>query len=257
MLLLDHPLLLFVFTLLLLWLSAWVGMLLRSHGQELPQSLRADYSTIVGATLTLLGLLIGFTFAMATTRYDLRKSLEEEEANAIGTEYARLDFLPAEDAVQLRALLRRYAGLRIRFYETGNLADLQQINADTSRMQTRMWTLVALAAKAQASPLSALASSGMNDVLNSQGYTQAAWWNRIPVAAWSLMFLIAVLSNLLLGYGMHGKVTVLSVILPLAVSISFFLIADIDSPRGGVIRIQPQNLYSLADSLRPDAPAPN
>jgi hypothetical protein len=49
---------------------------------------------------------------------------------------------------------------------------------------------------------------------------------------------------------MHGKVTILSVILPLAVSISFFLIADIDSPRGGVIRIQPQNLYALAESIK-------
>jgi hypothetical protein len=67
---------------------------------------------------------------------------------------------------------------------------------------------------------------------------------------WILMFLIAALSNVLLGYGMHGKGTVLSVILPLAVSISFFLIADIDSPRAGVIRIQPQNLYALADSLK-------
>jgi hypothetical protein len=110
--------------------------------------------------------------------------------------------------------------------------------------------MVAAAAKLQASPLSALASSGMNDVLNSQGYTQAAWWNRIPVAAWSLMFLIAVLSNVLLGYGMHGRAVVLSIILPLAVSISFFLIADIDSPRGGVIRIQPQNLYAFAGTLK-------
>jgi hypothetical protein len=90
----------------------------------------------------------------------------------------------------------------------------------------------------------------MNDVLNSQGYTQAAWWNRIPIAAWSLMFLIAVLANLLLGYGMHGKTLLLSVVLPLAVSISFLLIADIDSPRGGVIRIRPQNLHALAASLK-------
>jgi hypothetical protein len=91
----------------------------------------------------------------------------------------------------------------------------------------------------------------MNDVLNSQGYTEAAWWNRIPIAAWILMLLIAALSNVLLGYGMHGKFTVLSVILPLAVSISFFLIADCRQPPGGLIRILPQNLYALADSLKP------
>ena len=250
MLLLNRPLFLFVVTFLLLWLAAWIGMAIRSRQHELPENVRADYGTIIGATLTLLGLLIGFTFSMATTRYDLRKSLEEEEANAIGTEYVRVDFLPPGSASQLQALLRQYTDLRIRFYTARDQADLSRINADTASMQNQMWAMVAAAAKLQASPLSALASSGMNDVLNSQGYTQAAWWNRIPVAAWSLMFLIAVLSNVLLVYWMHGRAVVLSIILPLAVSISLFLIADIDSPRGGVIRIQPQNLYAFAGTLK-------
>ena len=232
-------------------------MALTFRRHELPESVREDYRTIVGATLTLLGLLIGFTFSMATTRYDLRKHLEEEEANAIGTEYARLDFLPAADAGQLQGLLRQYTDLRIRFYTTRDPTELRRLNADTARMQNQMWPLVAQAAQLQSSPLTALASAGMNDVLNAQGYTQSAWWNRIPVAAWWLMFLIAVLSNLLLGYGMHRRAVVLSIVLPLAVSISFFLIADIDSPRGGVIRIHPQNLYALADSLRTISSTPN
>lgn len=250
MFILNRPLLLFIVTFLLLCFAAWIGMVLRSRRNQFSESMRADYGVIVGATLTLLGLLIGFTFSMATTRYDLRKALEEEEANAIGTEYTRLDFLPAADSARLQALLREYIRLRIRFYTTRDQTDLQKIDADTSKMQSQLWATVAAAAKVQASPLSVLASSGMNDVLNSQGYTQAAWWNRIPIAAWILMSLIAALSNIVLGYGMHGRATVLSVILPLAVSISFFLIADIDSPRAGVIRIQPQNLYALADSLK-------
>ena len=107
-------------------------------------------------------------------------------------------------------------------------------------------------AVAQPSPLIALAVSGMNDVLNSQGYTQAAWWNRIPVAAWGLMGLIAICSNLLVGYGARKpkeEVRML-LILPLIVAVAFFLIADIDSPRGGLIHVVPQNLISLAQSLR-------
>ena len=92
MLLLNHPLVLFVVTFLSLWFAAWIGMLIRSRRHELSEGVRSDYSTVIGATLTLLGLLIGFTFSMATTRYDLRKSLEEEEANAIGTEYVRAGF---------------------------------------------------------------------------------------------------------------------------------------------------------------------
>jgi hypothetical protein len=98
----------------------------------------------------------------------------------------------------------------------------------------------------------ALVVSGMNDVLNSQSYTQAAWWNRIPGAAWLLMVAIAVCSNVLLGYRAHSfrQEAVVLLVMPLVASISFFLIADIDSPRGGLIRVTPQNLAALAESLR-------
>jgi len=249
MFILDRPLLLFVVTFLLLWGAAWIGMAIRSRHRQFPEGMRSDYGVIIGATLTLLGLIIGFTFSMAVTRYDQRKTLEEEEANAIGTEFARVDFLPAESAARLQTLLRQYTDLRAQFYVAHGGAELMRINSDTASLQNQLWTTAAGAAKLQASPLSALAASGMNDVLNAQGYTQAAWWNRIPVAAWSLLFLIAVLSNVLLGYGAHARAMVLSVILPLAVAVSFLLIADIDSPRGGIIRIQPKNLQALAASF--------
>ena len=97
----------------------------------------------------------------------------------------------------------------------------------------------------------ALAVAGMNDVLNSQGYTQAAWWNRIPTAAWSLMIVISICCNLLVGYGArraHAKNAML-LILPLFVSIAFLLIADIDAPRGELIHVPPQNLVNVAQSL--------
>jgi len=98
----------------------------------------------------------------------------------------------------------------------------------------------------------------MNDVLNAQGYTQAAWRNRIPVSAWVLMASIAVCSNILVGFGARhfGYEAAFLLILPLALSISFFLIADIESPRGGLIRVNPENLISLADSLRAQTAKP-
>jgi hypothetical protein len=97
----------------------------------------------------------------------------------------------------------------------------------------------------------ALVASGMNDVLNSQGYVQAAWWNRIPNTAWALMASIAICANLLVGFGARNfkKNIGLFMIFPFVTSISFFLIADIDSPRGGVIRIEPKNLITLKDAL--------
>ena len=91
----------------------------------------------------------------------------------------------------------------------------------------------------------------MNDVINSQGYTQAAWWNRIPNEAWALMGLIAILCNLMLGFMTEDhKSRAFLGILPLVTAIAFFLIADIDSPRSGLIHIVPQNLLALATTMR-------
>jgi len=88
-------------------------------------------------------------------------------------------------------------------------------------------------------------------VLNTQGFTQAAWWNRIPGAAWLLMLLIALLCNVMVGYAARGGTVgmLLLTIMPLLISTAFLLIADIDSPRGGVIRVSPQNLLSLSQQL--------
>jgi|SRR5271165_88137 len=234
-----------------LWLSARIGSFFFKRRQKLEEDMREDYGVILTATLTLLGLIIGFSFSMAIGRYEQRKNYEEEEANAIGTEYVRADLLPAADAARVRALLRNYLDQRILSYEAGDEQKLRQINANTAQLQSELWSAVQAPAAAQPTPVVALAISGMNDVLNSQGYTQAAWWNRIPFAAWGLMAAIAICCNFLVGYGVrHAEAEgMLTLVIPLVVSISFFLIADIDSPRGGVILVQPLNLVSLAQSL--------
>jgi hypothetical protein len=246
----NYPRLFLVVSFAVLWLSELIGTACRTRwslkGEE-----REDFSLITAATLTLLGLIIGFTFSMAISRYDLRKNYEEAEANAIGTEYARADLLPAADAARVRALLRSYLDQRILFYESFGGSQLQQINATTAQLQNDLWSAVRAPAVAQPSPVIALAVAGMNDVLNSQGYTQAAWWNRIPGTAWGLMSAIAICCNALIGYGMRSTKTrpTLLLVLPLVVSISFFLISDIDSPNRGIIHVRPQNLENLAQSL--------
>ena len=246
---LDYPLLIFVSAFFLLWLAAWVGGRISQRRRDLTEDLRTDFGVVLAATLTLLGLIIGFSFSMATGRYDLRKTYEEAEANAIGTEYVRVDLLPTADGAQVRALLKEYTDLRIRFYKTRDTEDLGQIDTQTAQVQAQLWSAASKPASAQPSPVIALAVGGMNDVLNSQGYTQAAWWNRIPVGAWALMFAIAIFCNGLLGYGARQMEPKLFMVLPVVVAVAFFLIADIDSPRGGVIRVHPLNLESLRVGL--------
>jgi len=241
----NFPTLIFVVSFLLLWFAAWAGGQLGQRQYNLKEEMLPDFNIVLGATLTLLGLILGFSYSMATARYDLRKTYEEAEANAIGTEYVRADLLGPVEAQQLRTLLRQYTDLRIRFYVTRDKDELTQINQQTAQIQDRLWTAASQPALAQPTALRALAVAGMNDVLNSQGYTQGAWWNRIPTGAWCLMSGIALFSNVLVGYGARKVRVKLFMMLPLVVAVSFFLIADIDSPRRGVIRVHPRNLESL------------
>jgi hypothetical protein len=247
----GYPELVLALCLVILWVSAQIGIVFRKRRPNLEEGDREDFGVVVSASLTLLGLIIGFTFSMASSRYDQRKNYEEAEANAIGTEYVRVDFLPAVNAARVRTLLRDYLDQRVLFYETRDGRQLHQIEATTAQLETELWSAVQTPAAAQPTPVVALAVAGMNDVLNSRGYTEAAWLNHIPIAAWDLMIAIAICCNLLIGYGMRRsqRKSILLLVLPLIVSISFSLIADIDSPRGGVIRVHPQNLTSLSQSL--------
>src|SRR5580700_426459 len=181
---LDHPAQVFALAFVLLWVATQIGVFLRRRTRNPAQHVRDDFSTVQAATLTLTGLIIGLTFSMAVNRYELRKSYEEAEANAIGTEYLRTDLLPAGDAAKLRPLLQDYLAQRISFYIAVNGSELREANARTALLNNELWAAIRGAAAAQPTPTIALVVAGMNDVLNSQGYTQAAWWNRIPTGAW-------------------------------------------------------------------------
>jgi hypothetical protein len=228
--------------------AVYTGDWLRHRKRETEDTAEKDMSTILPAALTLLALIIGFSFSMASGRYDQRKALEEEEANAIGTEYVRADLAPGQTA-QIQMLLKEYLKDRILFYEVKSGARLDQVDADTAALQAQLWAAVTPPALATPTPVMAVLVTGMNDVLNSQGYTQAMWWNRLPSNAWSLLMLVAVFGNFLFGYSAYRKGRARLVILPFIIALPLFLIADLDSPRLGLIHVVPQNLLALQASL--------
>jgi len=190
---------------------------------------------------------------MAIDRHDNRETLEEGEANAIGTEYLRADLLPANASARTKDLLNQYLDQRILFYSSQSKEKVLEIHQKTDELQNALWNEILPMARTQPTPAMALVISGMNDVLNSQGYVQAAWWNRIPYPAWALMAAIALCANILVGFGARNfnNNIGLFMIFPFVTAVSFFLIADIDSPRGGVIRIEPRNLMTLKQNLYP------
>ncbi|MET4176869.1 hypothetical protein [Bradyrhizobium sp. LA7.1] len=247
----HYPLLLSIAVFLALWLATLAGSWLHNRDPKARDEQKEDLGIILAATLTLLALVIGFSVSMASNRYDQRKNFEEAEANAIGTEVLRADLLPPAGAAKVRELLGAYLDQRILFYMNPDDERRIQIDRSTSQLQAELWAAVREPAIAQPTPVAALVLAGMNDVINSQGYTQSAFWNRIPRAVWWLMVAIALVANVLFGYrSKSGRAErKLNLVLPLVISIAFLIIADIDAPRHGLIHVNPQNLESLAKSL--------
>lgn len=245
----HHPLALFAIALIAQWLAAYLGHALRKRREEAQGAERADLGAILRANLTLLALLIGFAFAMALSHYDERKNLEEAEATAMGTAYLRADLPPAGAAAQVRELLRRYADQRIRFYRERDPARLPQIRSETDRLDGELWSAVVGQATAAATPITALAVSGMNDVVNARARTEAAWRRHVPVTVWWLIGLVALAGNLLLGVSEKRRSAAILIVLPLVISVPLFLIADLDSARAGLIRVVPVDLMAQAGAL--------
>jgi len=250
----NRPVLLFFVSFAVLWLAARLAAAYARRRAK-DEDVHKDFDIVLGGTLTLLGLIIGFNMLSAVTRYDQRKNYEEEEANAIGTEYLRADFLPAAERAKVRELMKAYTDKRVLYYTTD--PELRNdATAAAARLQGEMWSAIVPPANAQPTPVMALVVSGMNDVVNTQGYAQAAFWNRIPDGAWALMMAVAICSNVLIGYNVRDRRggRELLLILPLVASLSFVLIADVDSPRRGFIHVNPQNLEALAESFRMPSP---
>jgi hypothetical protein len=246
---LNRPELIFLASAVVLWVPAYLGAHARSRWRPLKTDEHETVDVVLRATLTLLGLVIGFSFSMAEGRYDQRKNYEQEEANAIGTEFFRAELLPSNDAATIKDLLRRYLDQRIGFYQERHDGNLDRIDAETTELQREMWSVVRSDAQLKPIPTVLLALAGMNEVVNSQGYTQAAWWYRIPEGAWAFMAAISIVSCALIGYRAKAARLSLLVLVPLGLSAAFFFVADIDSPRHGVIPTAPHNLMRLSQTL--------
>jgi hypothetical protein len=247
--LLDYPVLTLLVSFGALWFAHWAGTRLRTRRESISEEERPDFDVVLGAALTLLGLVIGFSFSMAINRFELRNDFEEAEANAIETTYLRAELLPQEDAAGVRALLRQYTDLRVQFFVKGH-RETERIAAETAQVQQELWSAVTRPAEAQPTAIAALTVASVNEVIKAEGQTREVWDDRIPAAAWGLMFGIALGCNVLFGYGARHTSRKLSIVLPLVVAMSLAFIADMNSPRGGFIHIHPQNLVRLQGTFK-------
>lgn len=210
-----------------------------------------ELKIVLGATLSLFGLLIGFILSFAIGGYNMRVAAEENEAIAIGNAFQRNSLLKDSHQQQAKALLQDYLSLRTQFFETMNEGQRAQIRRESIRMQTRMWTLVSKIATANPDPVIATALNACNDLYIAQQKTMASWRHHIPGAAWFLLIIFGVCSNFLIGYNIRGqnRRNSLIFIVPFVTALALFLITEIDVPGKGLIHVSPDNLIILRETL--------
>ena len=202
---------------------------------------RAGLGAVEGAVFGLMGLLVAFTFSGAAARFDTRRHLIIEEANAIGTAWLRIDLLPAEAHPELRDLFRRYLDTRLAAYQ--KLPDLAAAHAElveANELQAAIWSR-AVAACLHAPPATTTVMiPALNEMFDIATTRTAASQIHPPAIVFIMLGVLALMSSLLAGYAMAGGkwrswIHILGFALILGSTV--YVILDLEFPRIGFIRV--------------------
>ena len=229
----------------------WLGLRRREGGTEPESSIGAS----VGATLGLLAFVLAFTFGMAADRSNTRRGLVVEDANAIGTTYLRTFLLPDPPASEMREQLREYVESRLG--AAANPASLPTALARAEELQGLLWRQATTIGTQQPNPATTgLFIEALNNMIDLHGTRVAAVRSRIPGIIWFFVFLTTVVGMVSMGYqtGVNGSRRTIAVVgLAIAFAGVIMLIADLDRPQDGFLRVNQQAMLDLQRSMQPDA----
>lgn len=238
----------------ILFLATELGYRLgRRHTPERRKAHQGQSGALQGALLGLLGLLLGFTFAMAVGRYEARKQLVLDEANAIGTAWLRAAFL--EDKASVRASLQDYIAARLAgaAVEFDSPIYAEQL-ARSENNQAAMWRATVGEIRVHNTPAVSLFTAALNDLIDLDSKRQAALRNHVPATVWLLLLLVAATVCGTTGYatslGDSGRHVLSMIILPALLTVVITIIADLDNPRRGLIKVNQQSMLDLQKTLQ-------
>jgi hypothetical protein len=214
---------------------------------------------LAASALALLGLLIGFTFAMSAERFETRRALVVAEANAIGTVALRDQLLGQPASNNLASLIARYAGEREAYFKAGNdPAALAASSARSAALQSKIWNETAAALRApDSSSLATPVLNATNEMFDLASSREAAREARVPAPVIWVVDGCAVVAALLSGYALAAgrrRHHLASSVLFVLVGATLVVILDIDQPRGGLIQASQNPLTKVAQGLRDAQP---
>lgn len=224
-----------------------------------PQGAMSGIGVVQGAMFSLFGLLVAFTFSGAPARLDARRHLIQEEANAIGTAYLRLDLLAPESQPALREQFRNYVDSRLEVYRKFPDVDAARAELDKSaKLQTALWTQALAAARLPGAHPDAvkLLVPSLNAMIDISSTRTMSARIHPPTIIFGLLFLLAPVCSLLAGYGMANSklrnwlhITAFAVV----IVISVYVILEIEYPRMGLLPVETaydQVLVEVRESMK-------
>ena len=242
-----------VFTLLAIELGYWLGKAWQRRG---PAEKESNVGALAGATLGLLAFMLAFTTGVAVNRFDNRRQLVVNEANAIGTTYLRAGYLDEPHNQEIRDLLREYVDLRLAAVD---MQDLSQALARAEEIHTALWSHAESLARADPeSEMVALFITSLNETIDLHEVRYvAATAARLPSALWFGLYAVTFLTMLLVGmqasYGPRQNILAL-VVLALVFAAVMLLIVDLDHAREGMLQVSQQAMIDLQRQLHAAAP---
>jgi hypothetical protein len=213
----------------------------------------ADIALILGAVMTLLALLLGFTYAMSESRFEIRRQLVVEEANAIGTTYLRAKALPEPRSSQIQELLRQYLALRVEIATKidDTPEEIREIDNRSKQLHSLIWSHAAALAKESPSPIISIFLQTLNEMIDLHSKRLAAFRNRVPLSIYLVLLIVSIITLWLVGYyfGRRQRGRILTTVVVLLLVSVMWLIMDLDQPMRGAIRASQQSLIELHQDL--------
>jgi hypothetical protein len=215
----------------------------------------APVGAMVAAVLGLLAFMLAFTFSLAASRFDARRQVVLEEANAIGTTYLRAQLLPEPQRAEVARLLRQYVDVRV-----GGVKELGVAEAikRSEEIHGQLWTQATVAAERNPTPITALFVQSLNEVIDVHAKrVMVAARSRIPVSLWGGLFALAVVGMASMGYQAGLSATRRSpamLLLVMAFAGVLFMIADLDRGQEGFIKVSQAAMTDLQKSMQADKP---
>jgi hypothetical protein len=248
----DIPIwLLFIGTVVIVVGTIELGYLIGKEARRRKEDEKeAPVSAIAGTVLALLAFILAFTFGIVANRYDARRELVREQANAISTAFDRTDFLPEAMGAESKDLFRTYTDTLILAGSADNVANLPAEIGELKVIESQLWEIAVANVRAgDTTDISALyvdSLNHMNDVLATR--IAVAVESRLPIELWIMLYVLVGLAMIAVGYQTaiaNSQRTWMLIVLALSFSIVIILIAALDDPERGYIAVSQQPLRNV------------